>query len=203
MTKQLETPQAAPSSTYTARCAKVISSALALLLCSGACGGHEKKVTLPSTRPPSGPATNVPSNSPSLQTTKNAVIAAYTAFFPAVNQALEAQPEQAREILKDYAVGDYLEFEIRQVMDHQARHLEPWGKTIVHITNVELEDATAKVHDCQDASNAGLADKDTHQLIPQSRGTAHRNLIASMKLGKDGRWRLTDLKQYRTMCHAS
>jgi hypothetical protein len=191
------------ASTYPTRHVRVIGTAIALVLGSGACGGHDQKVALPSTRPPSGPATGTPSSSTSPRTAQSAVVAAYTAFFPAVNQALEAQPEQARGILQAYATDDYLEFEVRQVMDHQARHLEPWGKTIVHVTKVELADITAKVHDCQDASNAGLADRRTHQLIPQSRGTARRNLIAEMKLGSDGRWRLTDLKQYRAACHAS
>jgi hypothetical protein len=203
MTMQPEVAKPTSTSTHTAKYAKVISSAITLLLLSGACSGHEQKVALPSTRPPSGPTTAAPSGSPSPQTDEHAVVTAYTAFFPAVNQALEAPSEQARGILQTYTTGDYLEFEVRQIMDHQARQLEPWGKTIVHITKVELADATAKVHDCQDASNAGLADKRTHQLIPQSRGTAHRNLIAAMKLGSDGRWRLTDLKQYRATCHVS
>jgi hypothetical protein len=182
---------------------RVIGPLIALLVLSGGCSGHDHKVALPSTRPPSGPVAGSPSGSASPQTVEGAVVAAYTAFFPAVNQALEAPPEQARGILQTYTTGDYLEFEVRQVMDHQARHLEPWGKTVVHVTKVDLTDATAKVHDCQDASNAGLADRGTHQLIPQSRGTAHRNLIAALKLGSDDRWRLTDLKQYRAPCHAS
>jgi hypothetical protein len=179
------------------------SSAFALTLIAGACGGQDSKVTLPSTTPPAGPTTASPSSSASLTTPQTAVVAAYTSFFPAVNQALQATPERSRSILQGYAAGDYLDFEIRQVMDHQARHLEPWGKTVVHVTKLELNRDVAKVHDCQDASNAGLADARTHQVIPQSRGNAHRNLIAEMKLGSDGRWRLTDLKQYRAVCHPS
>jgi hypothetical protein len=134
---------------------------------------------------------------------RNAVIAAYTALFPAVGEALRSPPERARSIMENYVTGSYLDFEIRQIVDHQARHLEPWGRTIVHVTKVELHQSTAKVHDCQDASNAGLADARTHQLVPQSRGNTHRNLIADLMLGSDGRWRLTNLRQYRAMCHAA
>jgi hypothetical protein len=178
---------------------------LAVTLVASACGGHGSRVVLPSTSPPAGPTSGsiLPSSSASAATRQGAAVAAYTSFFPAVNQALQAPPEQARSILQGYAAGDYLDFEIRQVIDHQARHLEPWGKTVVHVTDVQLDRDKAKVHDCQDASNAGLADARTHQLVPQSRGNAHRNLIAAMKLGSDGRWRLTDLKQYRAVCHPS
>jgi hypothetical protein len=176
---------------------------LAMTLVASACGGHGSRVALPSTTPPAGPGSALPSSSASSATRHGAVIAAYISFFPAVNQALQAPPERARGILQGYTAGDYLDFEIRQVMDHQARHLEPWGTTVAHVTNVQLDRDTAKVHDCQDASNAGLADARTHQLVPQSRGNAHRNLIAAMKLGSDGRWRLTDLKQYRAVCHPS
>jgi hypothetical protein len=175
------------------------------VLVSAACGGHGSRVALPSTRPPAAPSAGspMPSASASATTLKDAVINAYTAFFPAVNRALTSPPDQARSILQDYATGSYLDFEIRQIMDHQARHLEPWGKPIVHVTHVELDHTTAKVHDCQDASNAGLADARTHRLVPASRGNAHRNLIADMTQGGDGRWRLADLTQYPATCHAS
>lgn len=176
------------------------AAGVAVVLATGTlivgCGGHDEKVAFPSSTPPSASA-----SSSAAPTPKEAVVAAYSAFFPAVNNALQAPPERARELLQAYATGNYLDFEIRQVIDHQARHLEPWGKVVVHITKVDLTGDTAKVHDCQDASNAGLADTRTHQLVPASRGTAHRNLIADMTLGGDGRWRLSNLKQYNATCH--
>jgi hypothetical protein len=133
----------------------------------------------------------------------DAVIAAYQALFPAADKAIMSPPEQARAILQTYVAGDYLDWEIRQVMNHQAEHQEPWGKVVVHVTKVDMKTNTAKVHDCQDASNAGLADSRTHILIPNTRGTANRNLIADMTRGSDGRWRVTGLRQYDTPCHVS
>jgi hypothetical protein len=132
---------------------------------------------------------------------QGAVVEAYSAFFVVVGQALQAPPEQARPILATRTAGDYLDFEMRQVIDHQARGLEQWGRPVVHITAVELGTVTATVHDCQDASHAGLADTQTHQLVQQSRGDAHRNLVAYLRLGGDQRWRLTDLLQHGTPCH--
>lgn len=134
---------------------------------------------------------------------ESAVVAAYNGFFSGVDRALQAPPDQVREVLADFTAGSYLDFEIRQVVDHQAQGLEPWGRPIVHVTAVELGPATATVHDCQDASHAGLADARTHRLVPQSRGDAHRNLVAYLSLGKDHRWRLTDLIQHPAACRPS
>lgn len=175
------------------------------LLMSAGCGGHGSRVALPTTKPPAAPpmGSSLPPVSAPATTAKNAVIAAYTGFFPAADQALKAPPEQIKPILKDYATGWYLDFEIRQMVDQQAQHLEPWGHVVAHITKIELQQSTATVHDCQDASNAGLANAQTHQLIPTSRGTSHRNLTATLTLGSDRRWRLTDLKQFKAQCHAS
>ena len=201
---QSKSPTSPPTAATSVRRVFAGTTALTLALLSGGCGGHDPRNTLPSNTPVGGaPGSSAPSLSPSTATPKDAVVAAYTGFFSAVSQALQSPPERTRTIVQGYASGSYLDFEIRQVVDHQARHLEPWGKAVVHVTDVELNQGTAKVHDCQDASNAGLADARTHQLVPQSRGTAHRNLIAEMTLGGDGRWRLTDLKQYRTACHGS
>jgi hypothetical protein len=179
------------------------TAALALALIAGSCGGHASKITLPSTTPPAAPSSSSASASASSQTAKDAVIAAYTGYLTAVNKAILAPPEQTRPILRDYATGAYLDFEVHQVAVHRAAREEPWGKVVTHVTNVELASSSAKVHDCQDASNAGLADQRTHRLIPNSRGTATNNLIADMTLGSDSRWRVASLNFYRTACHVS
>jgi hypothetical protein len=134
---------------------------------------------------------------------KSAVVEAYSGFFAGVGRALQAPPERVRGILAELASGSYLDFEIRQVIDHQARGLEAWGRPVVHVTDVELGPASARVHDCQNASPAGLADVRTHRLVPQSRGDAHRNLVAYLRLGGDQQWRVTDLVQHKASCHRS
>jgi hypothetical protein len=175
------------------------SAALALALVGGACAGHDPTVTLPSTTPPRAPSSGPASPLPP----KDAAVAAYTGFLEADRRAIAAPHDQVRPILQDYAMGGFLDFQVRQVAVHQAAHEEPWGKAIVHVTGVEIKKRSATIHDCQDDSNAGLADQRTHQLIPQSRGTADKNLIATMELGSDSRWRVADLKLYRTACHVS
>lgn len=180
---------------------------LAAMLISTGCSGHSSGVTLPSspplTVPSRGSLPSSPSVSPSPPTPRDAVVAAYTGFFPAVDQALRAPAEQIRAILGPYVAGDFLDFQVRQLVNQQAQHLEPWGRVIVHVTKVDIGQDQATVHDCQDASNAGLANAQTHELIPASRGTAHRNLTARLTLGGDGRWRLSDLRQFKAACRAS
>ena len=189
------------SATRAKRLAASSATAFALAALTGACGDHDPKVTLPSTTPPAGPTKGSPSSSPTPATPKDAASGAYTSFFSAVDNALISPPERIRPLLADFATGWYLDFEVRQIVEEQAQHLEPWGKAVVHITRAEVKKKTATVSDCQDASNAGLAHTKTHQLIPKTRGTAHRNLTAKLTLGGDGRWRLSELKQFKAACH--
>jgi hypothetical protein len=194
-------PKARIWGSTTAKSAKRLTglgAVLAVLVVAEGCGsGGSPKVALPSTTPPAAQ----PSVSASATSPTDAVVAAYTALFPAADKAIVSPPEQARAILAPYVAGDYLDWEIRQVMNHQAEHQEPWGRVIVHVTRVDLKADTAKVHDCQDASSAGLADSRTHALIPKTRGTSNRTLIADMRRGGDGRWRVIGLRQYSSPCH--
>jgi hypothetical protein len=181
----------------------VLYIAFALISITG-CGHDHSKVALPPASPRSGlpTARAYSSASASAATPRDAAVAAYTAFFRASDEALTAPPERIRPILGDFTTGWYLDSIIRQTVDEQAQHLEPWGHVIVHLTQVALQQGTATIHDCQDASNAGLASTQTHQLIPETRGTAHRNLTAKLTLGGDGRWRISELRQFKAMCHA-
>lgn len=180
------------------RAARVVASMTALL--TAGCGGHRTTVTLPS-EPESAPLSSPSiSTTPSRQTADDTVASAYKAFLAAANRAITAPPQQARSILQDYATGDFLEFQIRQVAVHQQAHEEPWGKSIVHITQLRIDGSTATIHDCQDDSMAGLADRRTHLLIDKSRGRANQNLIATMMRGDDGKWRVTGLRLHQSVC---
>lgn len=167
-------------------------------LVAGCGGGGGVRVRLPSSAPLSAPPGSSPAPS---RSSGAAVAAAYAALFPAADRALLAPPEQIRAILAPYATDAYLDLTVRGVVDAQARHLEPWGHVVVHITKIDIGRGTATVHDCQDASNAGLADARTHRLDPKTRGSVHRNLIANMTLGGDGTWRVSKLRQFRAGCH--
>lgn len=175
-------------------------STTAVLVIAG-CGGHQAAVPLPSDSPPARPSSPSVSAAASAQTTDTSVVSAYKGFLDAANRAISAPPEQTRQILQDYAAGDFLEFQIRQVAVHQRAHEEPWGKAIVHITQVTTDGSTAVLHDCQDDSAAGLADQRTHLLINKSRGRANQHLVADMTKGGDGKWRVSGLRLHRSACH--
>lgn len=163
--------------------------------------GHGSTVNPPTKTTPPGGGVASRSASPSMSS-KDAVIAAYTGYYPALDEALRSPAGRIRSILNSYVTEDFLDFQVRQLVDEQARHLEPWGRAVAHITAVDIRQNTATIRDCQDASNAGLADAQTHQVVPELRGTAHRNLTATLTLGGDGRWRLSDLRQFKAGCHA-
>lgn len=168
-----------------------------------ACGSHTAKVALPSSTPPAAPSESLPvtSASGSPRAPQDAVTAAYLAFLAAANRAIVAPPDQARPIIQPYATGDFLSFQVQQVSVHQRAHEEPWGRAVPHLTKVDIDGAAATVHDCQDDSHAGLADRRTHKLIATSRGTADQNLVADMTRGSDGRWKVAGLRLDRAPCH--
>jgi hypothetical protein len=180
---------------------KLLAEVAVVLGLTAGCG-HGSTADLPTKRAPSVGRLETRSASPPMSP-KDIASAAYAASFAAVNEALQSPPERIRSILSNYMTGEFLDFQIRQLLDEQARHLEPWGRVVVHITTVDIQQDRATIHDCQDASNAGLADAQTHQLVPELRGVAHRNLTAKLTLGGDGRWRVSNLTQFKGGCHVS
>lgn len=167
------------------------------LILTAACSGHSTTITSASTSPINTPKASASSSATPSSMAAAAVAAAYTGFFPAANAALRG----IRGPLGGYATGRFLDFQYRQLDNQRAQHLEPWGHVVAHITSIDIRRDKATVRDCQDASNAGLATGQTHQLIPELRGSAHRNLIAMLIRRGDGRWRLSNLRQLESMCH--
>jgi hypothetical protein len=177
----------------------VCGVAITMSLASSCTSGHDRKVRLPTSSAPGTPPAPTPpaaSGDP-----KGRVTAAYTGYTAAARKAVLAPADQVRPILAEYvAPGDYMEWEVRQVLLNQSDNKEPWGSPVIHVTAVDIEGSTAKLHDCQDASNYGAADRRTHQLIPGTRGAKRWNLVADMKMGSDGRWRVAGLRAAAGSC---
>jgi hypothetical protein len=168
--------------------------ALGLAVTATACGGGST-VRLPPKTSPFTASASAQSSSP-----EQAVRSAYTGFWEVSDQALGAAPEQVRPLLRDYSAGGYLDFQVRQILLQQDEYKGPWGKVILHLRSVRVAGSKATVADCQDASHAGLSDTRTHALIPGTRGPQHRKLTAQLLRGGDGRWRVSDLKQFPQSC---
>lgn len=165
------------------------------------CGNGSKppNVTLPSSSSPaSAPATSA---SPSPASPEDAATAAYTAFWPTSQKALEGPPEQIRTTLAQYSTGAYLNFQVRNAVEAQENHHGPWGEgPVVHVTKVQVKGGKATLWDCQDAHDAALADTRTHQIIPGTRGTKNFGLIAELLRGGDGQWRVSSVKRHQASC---
>jgi len=128
------------------------------------------------------------------------VIAAYTAYFPALTAA-EPQPQpRAAATLAPYAAQPYLGHVLAQMASYRAYGEVAWGYLVPHITRVQVSGSQAIVRDCQDASNAWLVGSVTGQVIPGTTGSAHTYLVATLDRGSDGRWRLTLLAHVAGQC---
>ncbi len=128
------------------------------------------------------------------------VIAAYTAFFPALTAAEPQSPVRAAAMLAPHAGMPYLEHVLAQMAWFRARGEVAWGYVVPHVTGVRISGGQAIVRDCQDASNAWLVSAATGQVIPGTAGSARTFLIAVLVRGSDGRWRLTLLAHLGDPC---
>jgi hypothetical protein len=179
---------------------------LALLAVTAATCSGNGEVALPTSKPPNAPP---PSSAATLGNTtaapdaKSAITKVYTGYWPASADAATAGPGRARELLAPYVTGRFLDVQVQRIGDYQAHNQEPWGQPVVHITKITLLPGhTASLHDCLDASRAGLADRRTHQLLSGTLGSVHTHMAADLKRGSDGRWRLTSLVQLEAPCTA-
>jgi hypothetical protein len=165
-------------------------SALALLV---SCSAPDQVLLAARTSQPRAAAVRSPSSTAG-------VIAAYTAYFPAL-LAAEPQPQvRAAAMLAPYAAQPYLGRVLTQIAAYRADDEVSWGYLIPHITSVRISGDQAIVRDCQDASNAWLVSSVTGQVIPGTTGYARTYLIAGLARGSDGRWQLTFLGHLTDPC---
>jgi hypothetical protein len=170
---------------------------IAGLSLTAGCGHEGARVTFPTVTPQASPPAGSSSASPTAQ---GAVKAAYLAFWDASERATQAPDDQVKATLQKYSTGSYLDFQTSQIISARKNNQEPWGKVVRHIGLIGVTGGKATVHDCQDASGAGLADTRTGKLIAGTRGPKQRNLIAYLVRGSDEQWRVYSLKQFKEPC---
>lgn len=175
----------------------LVAAFAAGLALTASCGDEGSKVAFPTMTPQISGTTGSSATTP---TPEDAVKGAYIAFWDASERATRVPSDQVRATLKNYSTGAYLGFQVRQIISARADNQEPWGTVIRHIGQVQVTDGKATVHDCQDASGAGLADVRTGRLIAGTRGPKQRNLIAYLVRGSDEQWRVYSLKQFKEPC---
>ncbi|RBQ21195.1 hypothetical protein DP939_00180 [Spongiactinospora rosea] len=83
----------------------------------------------------------------------------------------------------------------------QSQGREPYGEVSPRVKEVWVAKDQAKVIDCQDMANAGMADATTHKPLPASSSTrAAANVEATLKRDSSGRWLLTGLTVKEAPC---
>jgi hypothetical protein len=128
------------------------------------------------------------------------VIAAYTGYFPVLQEAEPLPGDRAARLLAPFAAQPYLSQVLEQMTRARTEGEVAWGSVAPHVTSVEINGGHAVVRDCQDAHAAWLVSSATGQAIPGSTGSTHTYLIAALARGTDDRWRLTWLAHAAGPC---
>ncbi|MFI7033564.1 hypothetical protein OHB01_26090 [Microbispora hainanensis] len=131
---------------------------------------------------------------------EDAIVEAYTAYWPASTRAVTLPREEARRLLSQYETDDQVEGELKGIARYQEMDREGWGEVVVHVKKVTVKGDTATVLDCMDASRTGEADSRTHKLIPGTLSTPYFSVEATMRRGADGRWRILQKKALESKC---
>jgi hypothetical protein len=155
----------------------------------------------PSSLPPRKPTTVASAPKPSPTRPHDVIVETYSAYWPVLAEAGRSSPERARELLKPYAKGSYLDHLVDGVREMIKQGREPYGQVIPRIKEVRVGGKHAEVDDCQDMSRAAMADRRTHRMIPETaEGKSTANIIAFLERSSDGRWRLTGLDIKEAKC---
>ncbi|MEQ4720956.1 hypothetical protein [Nonomuraea sp. B19D2] len=172
--------------------------AIALLLAPMAIAGCQA-ATSPSL--PSRMTTAASTPKPSPTKPHDAIVETYSAYWSVLAEAGRSSPEKARELLKPYAKGGYLDHLVDGVREMVKQGREPYGQAVPRIKEVRVGGKYAEVTDCLDMSRAAMADRRTHQLIPETADAKTTTTVtAALERSSDGRWRLTGLTMKGTTC---
>ncbi len=161
----------------------------ALTLAVAGCGG-QPDVALPSkaTAPAPVPSAALAGGPVSAA---GQVAAAYTGYWQALGQALDAQiAARARAVLAPYAVSAIIPSLVSGFETDWARGEVQYGEPVPHILSVRVTGDRAAVHDCADFSNAGVQSASTGQVIG-SLGNPRVNMISTLVLTR-GRWLISN-----------
>jgi len=121
------------------------------------------------------------------------VMAAYTGYWQAVDEALNAgSAVRARQILTGYAPAAAVPGLISAFRQDWARHFVTDGSPVLHILSVRVRNGRATVHDCVDLSHAGLQNARTGRALPRSFGSPRANYYASL-VRQGSRWLVSNI----------
>lgn len=148
------------------------------------CGGGAEKPSSPSPNL-SAPSPERPAQSSSPSTDREAVMLAYTEFWPRSLRVGQGPPDSWRPALAEIAADPQLTTTLDAMQRQKAAGVTTYGEVTVRISSIELSGSTAKVVDCQDASHAGQADVRTgaKKTVGVARMPVHAQLVRDAAAG--------------------
>jgi hypothetical protein len=164
----------------------VLTAALAVAAVAG-CGSHPAAVALPK-KPTAAQLARV---SPTRQSIRQLVIAAYEGYWRATNEAINSRnPASATTILAAYIPSLSVPELVKGMNALWRRHEIVYGSPVFHIMAVKITGSqAAAVHDCIDLSHMGFEDSRTGRIVGGI-GQKHDYLITTLAR-EHGRWLVT------------
>ncbi len=146
--------------------------------------------------PPSSPnlsAPSPPSSTSSSVDERQAVVTAYTQFWPRSVDAVERPESSWRRALAGIAAEPQLSTMVDAMQRQKAAGIATYGEVAVRISSVEVSGSTANVVDCQDGSHTGQADARTG--AKKTVGVARMPVRAALiRDAADGKWKVSRIE---------
>jgi len=144
--------------------------------------------------PATSPNLSAPSQAPSSsgQDDRVAIEAAYTAFWSRSLHSGDKPEDTWKDTMTVVAVDPQLTTTLNAMRYQKQVGIKAYGDVTARIVSVQVNGASAKVVDCQDASHTGQADAKTGD--PKTVGVARNPVNADLKRDSaDGQWKVAQV----------
>jgi hypothetical protein len=177
------------------RCAAHSVALGTALLATAACQGSQAN-SLNQARPPAqteSPRGSVPSateaSTAAVPSEETAILAQYRKFFALQTPLIEAPAAQRPSIFADVAVDPAYTSILESIAQVDEAGETFYGELELNPVVLSVDDATAEIRDCQDASMRGRMKRVSGAKVTV--GRAGDELLATMLRGEDGVWRVS------------
>lgn len=167
----------------------------ALVVVAAGCSNDPVEVATPSTAPRSA----LPSSAPPTPDSQAAVLAQYRLFWSSLT-SIQRKPEaERRAALAALAVNPALESLLNGMASADAKGQQFYGANVPRAASAQLttDGLRAVVDDCQDSSDAGLAERSTGK--PVTVGVDRSHVVVTLQRA-EGRWKVSFVSYPKTPC---
>lgn len=166
----------------------------ALLLCGTACSGDAKGSATPTPLP-----TASPSVTPTPLDEQAALLAQYRKFWANLTPVSRMPAAQRRAVLAELAIDPALKSILYGFTQADTKNQVLYGANVPRPTaRINPDATTALVDDCQDSSNAGVADQSTAKRITV--GVARNHVSVTMKKQPGELWKVSYVDYAKSSC---